>query len=97
MTDEDAMRDIGERIRAIRVGRNVTVPDLARRTNLNQKTVMNAEAGRNPRLATIVRVLRALGRLDALDAFLPVPALAPLDVLKRGGKPRRRAWTGKGD
>jgi hypothetical protein len=64
---------------------------VAGRARLNRNTVMNAEAGKNPRLATIVRLLRVLGRLDGVESFLPAPAISPLDELKRSSRPRLRA------
>jgi hypothetical protein len=45
----------------------------------------------NPRLETLVKLLRALDRLESLDAFLPAPGLSPLQLLELRGKQRRRA------
>lgn len=89
-TDNDVLQELGRRLRALRVSRDVSVAELASRSELNPSTVMNAERGRNPRLQTIVRMLRVLGRLDALDAFLPPPTISPLDAVKRGAEPRQR-------
>lgn len=89
--DLEVMRALGARIRGLRIARNITVHDIARRAGLSATTVINAETGRNPRLETIVKLLRELGRLDALDTFLPELVIAPLDLLKRRGRPRQRA------
>ncbi|MCX5755065.1 MAG: helix-turn-helix transcriptional regulator [Gemmatimonadetes bacterium] len=89
--DIEIMRELGARIRALRIARNITAHDIAARAGLSATTVINAEAGRNPRLETVVKLLRELGRLDALDAFIPAPTMAPLDLLKRRGRPRQRA------
>ena len=82
---------LGRRLQAYRLQQNRTVAELAAQAGLNRNTVLNAERGANPRLETIVRILRALNRLDALDAFLPPPALSPLQLIALRGKPRRRA------
>jgi hypothetical protein len=55
------------------------------------RTLLSAERGANPRLATLIKILRALDRLDAVDAFLPDPGLSPMALLKLKGKQRRRA------
>jgi transcriptional regulator with XRE-family HTH domain len=65
--------------------------ELSDKAGLNPNTILNAECGANPRLETIVRMLRALNRLAALDAFLPPPDLSPLQPIELRGKQRRRA------
>jgi hypothetical protein len=35
-------------------------------------------------VANLVRVLRALGRLDALDTFLPAATVSPLELASLG-------------
>ena len=83
--------EVGGRLRALRLRHNVSVEALAAKAGLNRNTILNAEAGANPRLKTLVRILRALGALDAIDAFLPPPGLSPLQLIETAGKPRRRA------
>jgi transcriptional regulator with XRE-family HTH domain len=90
-TDLEVMRELGSRLRAYRIQRNIPVEVVAERARLNRNTVMNAELGKNPRLATIVRLLRVLGRVDSIENFLPAPGISPLNEIKRGSKPRQRA------
>ena len=51
----------------------------------------NVENGGDVQLGTLLRILRALGRLDALDAFLPRPGVSPMELLRSGGRERQRA------
>ena len=37
------------------------------------------------------KIDRELGRLDALEAFLPRPEVSPMELLRAGGRERRRA------
>lgn len=90
-TDAEVVREVGARLKAYRLQRNITVETLARQSGLHRNTILNAEAGANPRLETVVRILRVLGRLDAFDAFLPRPAVSPLALIERAGKTRKRA------
>ena len=90
-SDDEICQMIGGRLQAYRLQRNLTVLEVATKAGLNRNTVLNAEHGANPRLITVIRLLRALERLDALDAFLPPPRISPLALLERQGKPRRRA------
>jgi putative transcriptional regulator len=91
ISDTEISQLMGGRLPAYRLQRNLTVEDVATRSGLNRNTVQNAERGANPRLVTVIRLLRALDRLDALDTFLPPLRISPLALLQRQGKPRRRA------
>ena len=96
MTDQEVLHEMGRRIREYRLARNLTAEALADRTGLSIGTVLNAEKGRNPKLETVVRILRVLGRLENLNAFLPEPTVSPMDLLKRGSrKKRQRASSGR--
>lgn len=96
MTDAELMAELGERLRGFRLLRNESVGRIAERTGLNPNTILNAEAGRNPRLETVVRMLRALERIEALDSFLPPPPISPLALADSRGRPRRRAGRSRG-
>jgi transcriptional regulator with XRE-family HTH domain len=64
---------------------------LARDAGVGNRTVRNLERGGDVQLGTLLRILRALGRLDALDAFLPRPGVSPMELLRSGGRERQRA------
>ena len=91
MTDDELMVELGARLRAFRLQQNTEVADIASRTGLNRNTILNAESGKNPRLSTIIRLLRAYGRLENLDAFLPPPGVSPLQLRRTRGQVRKRA------
>ncbi|HEX9692581.1 MAG TPA: helix-turn-helix transcriptional regulator [Gemmatimonadales bacterium] len=91
LSDIELMVELGRRLKALRLARDLGVADVAARAGVNRNTVLAAEAGRNPRLGTLVAILRALGRLDALDGFLPAPPVSPLALIRGGRRPRRRA------
>ena len=90
-TDEEIVRDLGRRLSTYRLQMNLTQDEMAAQTGLNQKTISHAESGKDPRLSTIIKILRALRRLEALDAFLPKPGISPLMLAKMAGRERRRA------
>ena len=85
-TDVEIMEEFGRRLKGYRLQQNIAVSDLAERAGLSRTTVANAEAGRTPRLDTIIRILRVLRRLDALDAFLPPPAESPIQALAKASR-----------
>ncbi|MFW2338487.1 MAG: helix-turn-helix domain-containing protein [Acidimicrobiia bacterium] len=91
LTDEAILEVIGTRLRTERLNRNITARDLAERAGISLKTYRNVEAGENHSVASLLRILRALGLLPRVDALLPEPGLSPIELAKLGGKQRRRA------
>lgn len=92
-TTDEVLREVGQRLQRYRLQQNRTAADVAGDAGINARTLERAEAGQNPRLATVVQILRALGRLDALDAFLPAPLVSPLQLAELSGEERQRART----
>ena len=89
-TDLEVMQRVGERLRDYRLRREESLEDFAGRAGLHRNTVGAAERGENPRLLTLVKMLRALGRLDSLEAFLPAPPVSPLALARRQLTPPRQ-------
>lgn len=90
-TDPEILQDIGRRLRALRGDRQQQ--EAAELAGLTRQTVARAERGDNPTLLTIVRLLRAYGRLGALESFIAEPEVSPLALLretKGTGRRRRR-------
>lgn len=92
-TTAEILREIGQRLQRYRLQQNRTIADVARDAGVGVRTVERAEAGERPTLGTVVRILRALGRLDALDAFLPAPLASPIQLAAMAGRERLRAGT----
>lgn len=90
-TNDEVMREIGSRLRQYRLQQNLPISDVARQAGLSAPTVINVENGRNPRLDSVVRMMRVLGRLEALDAFLPPPLISPIQMARLKGRTRQRA------
>ncbi|MES2125217.1 MAG: helix-turn-helix transcriptional regulator [Gemmatimonadota bacterium] len=92
MTDAEVVREIGERLQGYRLQQNRTLEEVALAAGVSYRTARRAEAGESrPALVTVVQLLRALGRLEALDAFLPAPTISPIQMARLGGRVRQRA------
>ncbi|MDA0990079.1 MAG: helix-turn-helix transcriptional regulator [Verrucomicrobia bacterium] len=91
MSDKAVMALIGERIQKERLNQNLTQVELAQRAGIGVRTLGSLEAGEKFTIATLIRVMRALGKLAALDGFLPEPGLSPLQLAKLQGRERQRA------
>lgn len=81
-SDRELLAELGSRLRELRRARGTTILDTAAATGLDRGTVARAEAGDNPTLLTILKLLRAYGRLGALDAFIPPPEVSPMRRLR---------------
>lgn len=91
VNDRAALALIGERIQRERLNQNLTQAELAIRAGVAARTVRYLEAGRQTTVETLIRVMRALGKLGNLDSFLPEPGPSPIQMAKLQGRERRRA------
>ena len=90
-TDRAILERIGRRLRSARLSRNWSQAALAREAGISKRTLERLEAGESAQLTSLIRVLRALGLLDRLDALLPSTRPDPIELLERGGRPPVRA------
>ena len=91
MNTEQALNEIGERLKRHRLNRNLSQKEVAERAGIGLASVARLEDGKGSTLANFIRVLTALDALDSLDAFLPVPLISPIQLAKLHGKERRKA------
>ena len=91
MSDKAILREIGRRLRRRRLDRNMTQQALADIAGLSRTTVSDLERGAPAGVLTLIQVLRALGGLDELDAFVSDPGLSPLELARLKGRERQRA------
>jgi transcriptional regulator with XRE-family HTH domain len=90
LSDKAIERELGHRIRALRLRKNVTQEELAGSVTLSLNAIKSLESGRG-KLSTLIAVLRELGGLDQLDSFIPETLVSPLQLARMQGKRRERA------
>lgn len=90
LSDKGIEEELGKRIRALRLRKNITQKELAEATALSLNTVKSLESGRG-KLSSLIAVLRELGALDHLNSFIPEPSISPIQLAKMQGKGRERA------
>lgn len=81
-TDQEILGEIGARLRMLRESRGLSKTDAAERAGIARRTLYGAERGENLTLQTLIRLLRAYGRLGALESFLQVPEVSPMARLR---------------
>jgi putative transcriptional regulator len=82
--------ELGNRLQQARLNADITQAELASRTGLNRRTILNAEKG-NVQLKNLVAILVSLDMAYQLNLFLPVQEISPLHLDKLKGKKRQRA------
>ena len=85
------MQALGRRLARHRLNRNLTQAVLAAQAGVSTLTVQRMEHGRSSQAANLIRILRALGLLDNLDALVPEPAISPIQQARMRGRIRQRA------
>ena len=91
MGDTAVLKELGERVRRHRLNLNVTQKDLAEKAGVARSVVQKIEQGETCMLDGWLRVLRSLGVLDQLNAFLPDPGVSPLQLARLRDRERQRA------
>ena len=81
---------MGLQIRALRLRRNVDQQALAEQAGVALSALKNVESGKGSTLKTLLKVLRALDRLDWIASLSPTISISPLQMLKQKA-PRQRA------
>jgi transcriptional regulator with XRE-family HTH domain len=90
-TDIEILQRIGGFIRKERLRQNLTQSELAAHAGIGRSTLSLLERGEAIMLPSLLQALRALGRLDVLEAFSAIPEISPIAMYKAEMKQRRRA------
>jgi transcriptional regulator with XRE-family HTH domain len=96
LTDQATLSELGRRLAHRRVGMSLTQAGAAEQAGVSKRTLERIENGDPVQTPNLVRVLRVLGVLEALDSLLPEAEAGPMDVLRGRSAPRRRAPRGGG-
>lgn len=94
LSDNGIREELGHRIKALRLRKNMTQKELAGAAVLSLNAIKSLESGRG-KLATLIAVLRELGALDHLDSFIPAASISPMQLARMQGKVRVRASGGR--
>lgn len=80
---------LGERLRRIRLNRNLDQRTTAEKAGISEKALRNLESGRGSTVETLLRALKALDYLQGLDVLAPETSVNPLDLLRQPRAPQR--------
>jgi len=90
MTEDEAMREAGNRLRLLRLSRNITQSELAARAGVSKRSLERLENGCGSlRLGLFFAVCGALGLISGFEMALPELKRFPQDVLENWTPPQR--------
>jgi putative transcriptional regulator len=93
-SDEAILSELGRRLARTRLERNLSQQQLAHEAGISKATVERLEAGEPIKSTSLLRVLRSLGMLEALDRLIPEPLPSPVERMRLRGRQRQRAGRG---
>jgi transcriptional regulator with XRE-family HTH domain len=88
-TPEELQTVLGERLRRLRLNRNLDQRTTAEKAGISEKALRNLESGRGSTVETLIRVLKALDYLQGIDMLAPETSVNPLDLLRQPKAPQR--------
>ena len=91
LADQAVLDELGRRIARTRLERNIGQAELGAEAGVGVATVQRLERGRSVASPSLIRVLRVLGLLEALDRAVPELLPSPIEQLRLRGRQRRRA------
>ena len=91
MTSTELEQRLGERLRELRLLKNLDQRTLAERAGVSLNAVKHLEAGSGARVHSLISVLRALNRESWLDTLTPTVSISPMQMLKSASREPRRA------
>jgi transcriptional regulator with XRE-family HTH domain len=94
MTDDAVLAELGRRLERHRVQRNKTQAEMAEQAGIGRATLQRLERGESVQMTSMIKLLRVLGLLTALDAGIPESVDFPIAQLEREQRRRRRRARG---
>ncbi len=91
MSDKAIVRDIGKRIRQMRLNKNISQKTLSEKIGIHRVTLSKIERGQQISLLTLIQIMRGLGELQRLENIVPEDIISPIQLAKLQGKKRKRA------
>jgi len=95
LTPEELARELGARLRGLRIQRGLEQVELAARAGVAVRTLRALELGCGSTTETLLRVMKALEVIQGLESLAPRTGVSPLALLKSEA-PRQRVRKARG-
>lgn len=88
-TPAELQKFLGQRIKAMRISSAFSQGELAAKAGVSLKTLRNLELGHGSSTETMLRTLKALKAVSALDLLFAAPTVSPMALLQNAKAPQR--------
>mgnify|MGYP003391644798 FL=1 len=98
LSDTQLNKRIGEKLKAIRLKRNITQQSLAEASSISLSSVKKVENGEIGSFDTLLRILRTLGMLESISQLFEEEQLSPseyYEMVNKAKKQTRKRAAGK--
>ena len=83
LSQENILKSIGASIKGARVASNLTLEELAQKSEINKTTLSKIENGKiNTTILVLVRIFTSLGREKEIENLFPEPSASPILMSK---------------
>jgi transcriptional regulator with XRE-family HTH domain len=89
LTPQELQATLGERLRRLRLSRNLDQRTTAEKAGISEKALRNLETGRGSTVESLLRVLKALDHLDGLESLASEISVDPMALLRQSKPPQR--------
>ncbi len=91
LSDKEMLERIGENFKRIRLLINISQKKIAEKSGISLSTIKRFEKGEPISTLYLVRLFRAINRLDELDKLFIVPGFSSREMRMLSNKIRKRA------
>lgn len=91
LSDALLSKRIGEKLKAIRLKRNITQQSLAEASSISLSSVKKVENGEIGSFDTLLRILRTLGMLESISTLFEEEQLSPSEYYEMVNKTKQKA------
>ena len=98
LSDTQLSKRIGEKLKAIRLKRNITQQSLSEAASISLSSVKKVENGEIGAFDTLLRILRTLGMLESISQLFEEEQLSPseyYEMVNKAKKQTRKRAVGK--
>ena len=81
LSDKEILLELGNRIKIARIRKGLTQSEFAAVSGVSKGTVANVEGGESIQLANLLKILRELDALNALEVLLPSSEKSPMELI----------------
>ena len=91
LSDSEILIELGNRIKACRIRKSYTQSEFAALAGVSKGTVANIENGESIQFGNLLKILRELDLLNALEVLLPSSEISPMELIQsKFEEPRQR-------